>query len=310
MHELTSVFVESTKRRWLLSCLSTLVGIPVICCCVFLLTNVLLPVMDNLARNEDENAILYVLLAVGLGGFLFLLVIPIAILLVVLKLRTRSLDAIFTPLGLTGSSYLLQGRHYQGQLAGREVDVYIYRGPTIELRMKTRILTRAQFFRGDSIPVAVARAFNKQPLESLPGLDGYFVYPLDEAWTRRWLTDERTLEAVRTLMNLGAEWVIFRKIELQPGEVLLHLYRSRKMFFSFIPLDAVREWFSALEILAQSAEEQPVPLETDKPFYADLRQSRQRSNKIQTYVIAFIVFVMPLCFIGIGILVYLLVAYL
>jgi hypothetical protein len=308
MRDLINLFVEHTKRRWLLGCLSTLISIPVFCGCLLFLTNVVLPFMDNLARGGDENAIVYVLLGGGLVSFLILLVIPVIILLVVLKVRARSLDAIFTPLGFSGSSYLLYGRHYQGQLGGRDVDIYIYRGPTIELRMKTRVLTRTQFFHSDSIPVNVARVFDKQPLESLPGLEGYTVYPMDEAWTRRWLTDEQAQESIRTLMGVGAEWAIFRTFELQPGEVLLHLYRSRNLFVSSIPLDAARTWLSALEILARSAENQPVPEVTDKPFQADLRQSRQRINKFQTYAIAFIVFVMPLCFIGIGVLVYLIVS--
>lgn len=308
MRELTNLFVERTKRRWLFGCLSTLISIPVFCGCLFLLTNVVLPFMDNLARSGDENAIVYVLLGGGLVSFLILLVIPVLIFVVVLKLRARSLDALFTPLGLTGSSYMLYGRHYQGQLGGRDVDIYIYRGPTIELRMKTRILTRAQFFHSDSIPVNVARVFDKQPLESLPGLDGYTVYPLDEAWTRRWLNDEQAQESIHTLMSVGAEWAIFRTFELQPGEILLHLYRSRNIFVNSIPLDAARNWLSALEMLARSAEDQPAPAITDKPFHTDLRQSRQRINKFQTYAISFIVFVMPLCFVGIGVLVYLLVS--
>jgi hypothetical protein len=309
MRQLTGLSIEFAQRRLLLGCLSTLIGLPVMCVCLFALFGIVIPGMDALARSGDGNLAAIVLVGVGLVGFLILLVIPVSILLFVINQRARALDAIFTPLGLRGSSYLLNGRHYQGQLAGREADVYIYRGPTIELRLKTGVTTRAQFFHRDSIPVGVAGALNKHPLEALPGLEGYAVYPLDEAWTRGWLADERAVQAVQTLMTTGAEWAVFRSLELQPGEVLLHLHRSRKVFVSSIPLEAAREWLAALERLAQSAEVQPAPTVTAEPFQAASRQSRARINKIQMYAIAFIVFVMPLCFIAIGVAVFLFATY-
>ncbi len=309
MRQLTDLWIAFAKRRLLVGCITTLVSIPVMCVCLFALFGIVLPAMDALARSGDGNTAAFVLVAGGLVSFLVMLVLPVGILLVILNQRARALDAIFTPLGLTGSQYLLSGRHYQGQLGGREVDVYIYRGPTIELRLKTDVLTRVQFFHGDSIPAGIAGALNKSPLEPLPGLDGYVVYSLDESWARSWLADERALEAVRSLMTTGAEWAVFRSLELQPGEVLLHLYRSRNLFVGSIPLEAAREWLAALERLAQSAEVQPAPTITAEPFGAASRESRERTNKIQKYAIAFIVFVMPLCFIAIGVTVFLLVTY-
>lgn len=306
MRQLTDVSMEFAKRRLLLGCISTLVSIPVMCCCLFGLFNFVLPLMDSLARSGDGNTAVLVLVGGGLAALAVLLVIPVSIMLVIINQRARNLDAIFTPLGLRGGMYLIYGRHYQGQLAGREVDVYIYRGPTIELRMKTSILTRTQFFHRNSIPVGIAGALNRRPLESLSSLEGYAVYSLDEAWTHGWLVDERAAKSIQTLMTTGAEWAIFRSLELQPGEVVLRLYRSRKIFVSSIPLEAAREWFAALETLTQSAEAQPTPIVTAEPFQAASRQSRERINKIQTYAIALIVFVMPLCFIAIGAIVFLL----
>jgi len=191
-------------------------------------------------------------------------------------------------------------------VGGREVDVSIFRGPTVELRLKTGVFTRAQFFRRDSIPVGVSGAFHKHPLASLPGLENYAVYALDEAWTRGWLASEATAQAVHTLMSLGADWAIFRNLELQPGEVALRLYRSRQLFFSTLPLADAQAWLNALENLAQSAEAQPAPEVTATAIRANSRQSREGINKFQTYAIGFLVFVMPLCFIAIGVLVFLL----
>jgi hypothetical protein len=308
MRQLTDLTVEYTKRRLFVGCISTLVSVPVMCCCLFGLFNFVLPLMDNLARRGDGNTAALVLVGGGLVALVVLLVIPVILMLIIINQRARSLDAIFTPLGLRGGMYLVFGRHYQGQLAGREVDVYLYRGPTVELRLKTGVMTRTQFFHRDSIPVGVAGALNKHPLTALPGLDGYAVYALDEAWTRGWLANEQTALAVQTLMTVGAEWAIFRSLEFQPGEVVLRLYRSHRLLVSSIPLVAAREWLAALEMLAQSAEVQPAPGVTAAPFLEATRQSRERINKIQTYAIAFIVFVMPLCFIAIAVLVFLLVS--
>ncbi len=306
MREISGLFVEHTKRRLLVGCLSTLVSVPVMCCCLFGLFNFVLPFMDNLARSGDGNTAALVLVGGGLVALVVLLAVPVGVMLVIINQRARGLDAIFTPLGLRGGMYLVFGRHYQGQLAGREVDIYIFRGPSIELRLKTGVMTRTQFFHRDSIPVGVSGALNKHPLTPLPGLESYAVYALDEAWARGWLAAEQTAQAVQTLMTVGAEWAIFRSLELQPGEVVLHLYRSRRLLVSSIPLEAARAWLAALETLAQSAEVQPTPGVTAAPFQAASRQSRERINKIQTYAIAFIVFVMPLCFIAIGVLVFLL----
>lgn len=308
MRQLTDLTAEYAKRRLFVGCLSALVGIPVMCCCLFGLFSFVLPFMDNLARRGDGNTAALVLVGGGLVALLVLLGFPVLLMLVILTQRARGLDAVFTPLGLRGGMYLVFGRHYQGQIAGREADVYLFRGPTVELRLKTGVLTRTQFFHRDSIPVGVSGALNKHPLAALPGLEGYAVYALDEAWTRGWLADEDTARAVHTLMTVGAEWAIFRSLELQPGEVVLHLYRSRRLLVSSIPLEAARVWLAALETLVRSAEAQPVPDVTAAPFQAGSRQSRERINKIQTYAIAFIVFGMPLCFIAIGVLVFLLVS--
>jgi hypothetical protein len=308
MRQLSDVSIEFAKRRLFLGCISTLVSVPVMCCCLFGLFNFVLPLMDNLARSGDSNAAAIVLVGGGLVALLVMLVIPVVMMLVIIIQRARALDAIFTPLGLRGSMYLINGHHYQGQLAGREADIYIFRGPTVELRLKTGAMTRAQFFQRDSIPVGVAGALNKHPLTPIPGLESYAVYALDEAWTRAWLATEQTIQAVQTLMTTGAEWAIFRSLELQPGEVVLHLYRSRKLLINAIPLEAARAWLAALQMLAESAEAQPAPAVTASPLQAASRQSRERINKIQTYAIAFIVFIMPLCFIAIGAIVFLLVS--
>jgi hypothetical protein len=262
--------------------------------------------MDSLARSGDESLVTWVLVGGGILSLFVLLGIPVLLTLVVIRQRATSLDAVFTPLGLRGGNYLIYGRHYQGQVAGREMDVYLYRGPTIELRVQTRVFTRLQIFHRDSIPAGVARMWNKRPLASPPGLEEYVIYPLDESWAGGWLGAEQVAEAIRTLMTVGAEWAVFRTVELQPGEVVLHLYRSRGVFGVSLPPQVAFAWLTSLQTLAAAAEAQPAPSITAEPPRVALRQSRERVNNIQKYAIGFIVFVMPLCFIAIGALVFLL----
>ncbi len=307
MQQLSDLLVELGKRRIFVTCLTALTSIPVMGCCMFGLFGVLLPGMDELARRGDGNTAGVVLVALGLLAFVVMMVVPVGVVLLVTRRRARSLDAVFTPLGLLGERYLVYGRHYRGQTGGRDVDVYVYRGPTLEVRLTARAATRAQFFHRDSIPVGIAGALNVAPLAAVPGLDAYAVYPLDDAWTRRWLSDASVVQAIQTLMTVGSEGAIFRSLELQPGEVVLHLHRSRRLFGFSIAPEAARAWLSALEVLARAAEAQPAPAVTAQPFHANLRRSRERVSKFQGYAIGCIVFVMPVVFLAIAGLVFALV---
>lgn len=303
MREIASLYAERTKRRWINGCLTTLVSLPIMCCCLILLPTVVFPALDSVAAGGNENTTMFVILGIGLVALVGLIGVPVVIALVMITRRARSLDAIFTPLGLSGGTYMLYGRHYQGQIGGREVDIYIYRGPTVDLRLKTTVQTRVQVMAKGSLPASVARGFNKLPLVTNdPALETFAIYPLDETWARGLLVDSRATEAIQTLMTIGAAWAVFRHVEIQPGEVLLNLYRSRQTFSSPIELSAVQIWLAALQALAQAAESQPAPEVTAQPFSTS---SRQSMNKFLMYAVVFIVFIMPLCFIGIGVIAYL-----
>ena len=110
-------------------------------------------------------------------------------------------------------------------------------------------------------------------------------------------------------MNLGAGWAIFRRVEIQPGEVSLHLNRSRRVTGNSLDLTDLPAWLAALHSLARAAESQPAP---EMPVLTQGRispKTRQTLSTFQLYAVIFIVFVMPLCFIGISALVvYLLVS--
>jgi hypothetical protein len=308
MRDLGSLFAERFKRRLVVGCLSTVIGGVVGCCCLILLPTVFLPFLDTVAAGGNENTTMLVLLGIGLLALFFLFAVPVIVALVLIQRRARALDAVFTPLGLTGRSYMLYGRHYQGQFAGREVDIYIYRGPTVEVRLRATPQTRVQVMAKGSLPASVAGAFNKQPLAlNDPALEAFAIYPVDEPWTCALLAEPPASQALQTLMTVGASWAIFRTVELQPGEVLLHLNRSRQSFFSSIDLSNVRTWLESLQTLAQTAESLPAPQVTAPPTGVT-RQGREQLNKFLLYTVLFIVFVMPVGFIAIGALAALIVS--
>jgi len=309
MRDIASDLTSRVKRRLLIGIISTLVGIPMMCCCLVFIYTVLFPQLDQVVASGNANAPMWIMLGVGLITLLGLIAIPLVVMIVVTLRRASAFDAIFIPLGFHGSSYMLYGRHYQGQFGGRDVDVYIYRGPTVEVRLKTNVQTRIQIMPKGSLPANVAHLFAKNPLVTGdPALNPFSIYPLDVAWTFRLLAEHQVVAAIQSLMTLGADWAIFRHVEIQPGEVLLYLNRTRKMFANSLDLGAIQTWLDALNALAQSIESQPAPEVTAPPLAVSSRQSRQKTSTFLAYATAAIVFIMPLCFIAVGAGAYLIVS--
>ena len=308
MGEIASIYAARIKRRLLIGCISVLIGVPIMGCCVLLLPTVVFPALDGIAAGGGAINSGMVILAAGILALLALIGIPLVLLVGLTVRRTRDLNAVFNPMGLTGKPFMVYGRHYQGQIGGREVDVYIYRGPTVEIRLKTAVRTRLQVIPKGSISTVVAGMLARDPLATdSPSLDAFSIYPLDPAWTLELLAVPRVVEAIRGLMTLGASWAILRQVEIQPGEVLFYLNRSHKIIGNSIDLSAAQGWLEALESLAEVVESQPLPTILAEPVEGSSRASRQRKSNFLTYAVAFIIFVFPLCLIGIGVFAYLIV---
>jgi hypothetical protein len=306
MRDVVSVAAAGTRRRLMIGCLSALIGVPVMACCLTLMVTALFPALDSLAAGGNGNTSMLVILAAGLVALVALIGIPLVALVVLTLRRARALDAIFTPMGLTGKSYMLIGRHYEGKFSGRELDVYIYRGPTVEIRLQAAVQTSLLVVAKGSLPTSTAQVFGRQPLpaDSL-ALSAFSIYPQDKAWASALLADTNTGAAIQTLMTLGADWAIFRRVEIQPGEVMLTLYRSRRTFGNSIDLSAAQAWLNALKSLAQVAESQSAPEGINRAVEASSRQSRQKRSNFLVYAVVFLVFIMPLCFIAVGVIAYL-----
>ena len=311
MRDMVSVYAAGTKRRLLIGCISTLVSIPIVGCCLVLLATVVFPGLDKLVAGGNGDMGMLVVLGIALVLMVGLIAIPLVALFIITRRRASALDAIFTPLGLTGSTYMINGRHYQGQMNGREVDVYIYRGPTVEIRVQAAVQTNLLVVGKGSLPTSVAWIFDKQPLATNdPALNSFSIFPMDKSWASNLLADASIGNTIQTLMTLGAAWAIFRRLEIHPGEVALYLYRSHNLFGNSMDLDAAQVWLKALGSLAQVAESQPAPGVTAQPVNAASRQARQKKSSFLVYAVIALVFIMPLCFIAIGVAVYLVVPFL
>ncbi len=176
--------------------------------------------------------------------------------------RKRQLDDAFTPLGLKGSMYLLNGRQYHGAAGGRQVDAYFYRGPTLDLYVTTPLKTRLGIGTKDTVGQAVAGLMNRRPIPlDDPELSRLNVFPLDEAWSRALLADGT---ARASLLRLTADEGPFelRQVLLQPESLLLRLHHTRQ---SNITPENVRQWFNDLLAVARAAESLPPPQQTAEP---------------------------------------------
>lgn len=296
MKLLGDVYVSRLKRRLMIGCLTAIIGVPCMTACLLGLFWGVFPALESSKSN------LSVFLIVGslIVTLLVLIGIPIVLVLMMNIKRARALDAIFTPLGLSGSTYMLTGRQYHGQVHGRELHVYIYRGPTIYFRLGTTLQTRVQIFARNSIPASVANIFGKPMMQiNHPDLDDLAIYASDETWTSELFSIQEAVKAVRELVLLGAQWAVFHHVEIQPGEVILHLSKSKSWFTETLTDPEVKMWLQNLEILARIGESQPAPLVTVPPSPID-NPSRQGLSKGLVWVIVTMIIGIPLCAIAAG----------
>lgn len=309
MKEIFGSMVGESKRRLLIGCLTLLVGVPTMGCCLLVLFTVVLPGLEPSTTSGGSSSMPIWLLIIGLLLLAGLIGVPVGIAVVTIFRRARAMDAVFNPLGFSGKAYMVYGRHYQGRYQARNTDVYIYRGPTVEVRLQSPVQTRVLINPKESISTSVAETFGKHPLTTThSGLESFAIYPEEETWTLNWLNDSGVIESIQTLMRAGAEWAVIRRLEIQPGEIMLYLHRSHKMVSNLVDPSALQIWLDSLANLAQAAENQPAPLKVLQPQVDGARQSRQRMSKTLPYVIAFLVIGMPLIFIAIGLVAYLLVS--
>lgn len=289
MRDAGSLIVSKFKQNMYVGCLTVLIALPFVGGFFWFISTGL----DQLPRDQISvtSPIFSILLFSGLillsEAILFLTAF------IVIRNRSRQFDQIFLPLGFTGSKFMIQGRHYQKRLNEHYIDIYIYRGPTVEIRFSVPVDGAFQCFLSSSIPVSVANSLQKESYQSDNNvLKPYVFYPAENTWLPKFLDELIVAEAVNSLMSTGAEWAIFKRLELMPGELIFNLYRSRLWNLYPLAADEISTWIQQLALLSE--ELQTFELSKIAETIASERTlSRSKMDKLLTNIVLFFVLGLP-----------------
>lgn len=285
-------------RSVLIYGISAVVGLTLMCCLVF---------FPLWYVNENRLDPLYLFIPFGL--FIVILVGGgLGSLLLVVKLRQRSLDAAFVPLGLQGSSYNLYFRQYHGRYRGREVAVYVMRGPRADLEIQTAVQARLGVSSRQSETQVAADLLGQKTL-TLPDVDlsGLSVFAPDPTWTGD-LMRRPGLPALLRRMVTPLPGFVRQNVLLRPGWLRLQASggTATLQFNISIPPEAARQALDDLLNLAEQMEEQPAPQQGEE--LTPMEESAARMRKFPTGLVTALVIGSTLvCIVGGGILITLLV---
>lgn len=216
---------------------------------------VVLLYQNNLGALSDTFLILASVLwmAVFLGGMLLFIITTS-------RRHKKWLDAVFTPLGLTGRRYLINWWEYNGTLAGRQLTARFYKGPTLDLILSTPLKTRFAVSTPTELGSAVAQKLNEPPMIlGVPGLSGINASALDEDWFNRLLASAELTDCLSRLLKAGENWALIQQVILAPGQLRLTLYRNKNLFNYDFTADEVSSWVEDLLTILQIAENAPAP---------------------------------------------------
>ena len=250
MGKFAKIIAKDYLRSFIITLISAAIAIPLICALIFV-------PLAIASRTDDTTSALLIMVIPATCFFLILFGGGLGALFFVLRRRANQYDALFTPLGLEGKMYMLSGRQYQGTVGGRQVDVRLYRGPALDMRVDTTAQARISIANSDTVSLTLARTFGREPLElSDPDLDGIAVFAHDEVWAISLLTNPE-VKALLPQMILGESSFLMRQIHLEPGKLRLFLYRNKGLFKFTITPEQAEMWLNGLLSLARIAETLP-----------------------------------------------------
>ncbi len=204
---------------------------------------------------------------------------------IVLYRRKQMLDAAFATLGLEGKAYLSFFRQYHGTLQGRQVDVYLARGPRLEIEISTPLQTRLGVTGPHTDTRFAASLMDRQPMDFStagdPALGELTVFPHDEAWTRRLFADRQAAEIFKRLASRQTTFTR-QQVLLRPGTWQLLLTGNTRMLSFDLDPAQVRQWIDDLLHLADIAEGMPDSTQTD--VLSPLEQSAYRIRGQNPYL--------------------------
>ena len=258
--------------------IAMVVGLPLSCLFVFV------PLIFLSAMAYQPWAIV----VAALMWFVPFVALIVGIPAVVVWRRNARLDPIFTPLGLEPDVYMTFFRQYHGTARGRQVDVYFYRGPVLEIEVDTALQARL----GVTGPQADTRAFaglvGRQPLAlDDPALRDLTVFAPDAAWARALLSDPRVVGLLRRLIDVEGSNFTRHQVILRPGTLKLMLSGNRKLLgFEVLP-EQGQAWLDDLLRLVEQFEAGPAPQETAQLSALEQRfQERRGRNRYLTLWVA------------------------
>ncbi len=295
----TEEWLQDSMRTWVYGLVAAAVVIVTLSCLVWGVTSV--PLLRD--RPGDWSLIVGVVLAlafVGVAGLVALWV------LWTLARRKVLLDAAFVPLGLVGGPYLLNGRHYAGEVGGRRVDVWSSRGSAMDVYVSATTQTRAGLRRSPHT-VAAPPSTSLSPEEQDRDLSSIRVSAHDENWLRTLLSEPL---AERAIQDLLTQWPAasngrseVRQVSILPDAVCLSLYNMR---LGRLTPDMAQAWLTDLLAVARLAEALPPTakrlIATDDEQNARLhRQAIGARNGAVTcaFVVAFAIFLVWMIWIAV-----------
>jgi len=256
-----------------------------------------------IANNTRNNAAAFWIMAIPMSAFvLFILGGSVGVAMFFLMRRTSQLDEAFKPLGLDGKMYLTNGRQYHGTVQGRRVDIYFYRGPTLEIFVEANVKSRIGIGVKSSIGAAVGGMINRQPLE-LGDADyaPFSIYANDPQWAQDIFADPAFKQPVVRLVTNPTSHGLYNVI-IAPGSAQI---QRRYISTNAITLDSVREWINNLIAIAGIVEAQPAPQKVEEESASSRKMRVDRDAFNLPWILGTIGFfiVLAVCFGGIMIVI-------
>ena len=229
--------------------------------------SVLLPIQQSQRSTVIFSGLMFSLFLVLLGIMIWYAYAQ--------RQRSNQLDSAFNPLGLKGKAYLWNGRQYHGTLNGRQMDVYFYRGPSLDIYLTSPTNTRLSIGLSGPLNGMAARALNQSELTIVdPDLAQLAFVSLDQEWGRQLLEVPQAKAAILQLIStrLGHG---FRNLLIQPEAILLQI---NLLDLREVTTDNVRYWLNDLLDLARIIEALPPPSVTAA---ASAMERKNRMNRTE-----------------------------
>ena len=290
--------------------IAAIVLILIACCCI--ITGIVFSENITTGINtmiDSDSNIVFILILI-LSATIFLMVFPVVLIAFVQWRNTKTMDQIFEPLGLKGEAYILTGRQYHGVVNGRKIDIYILRGPTVEICCQGDIHTHFLALKAGKVHSAVLSNVREEPIRiNEAGLEDFIFYGPDEPWLTRLFSDHHAVNSLDHLLSHGVEWAVIRRVEAKAGQASLTIYRSKKLMLTLALTRAeVNDLLMTLSNFVKSIESAPAPAVVEEIAEKSLEK---RVRKIKPGIVALIIVLLvgiPACLMTAGFLLTLLLS--